>query len=579
MSLVRRRGRGAPARGARVLARTGAPVSTSVAALPLLDGFGPDDDLLVDGTIDAVSATGFCGAALRLARRLPSGPYAINRCEDRTRFLLGSAAVLAAGHTLILPPSRGAEVEGDLQARYPGAYAIADAPAMPGAIPTVVPDAGDLGGAAHWPPPAIAAEQVAAILFTSGSTGAPAAQPKRWSALVRGARTFVGSFGPLPGDAVIVGTVAPQHMFGLETTVLLPWQTGTPVDGRRPLYPADLATCAAGHRARGRRVWLMTTPLHLRAFHAAMAEPPRLAQVVVSTMPLPIELACDVERDWGVAVGEIYGCTEGGMLATRRPARDATFTPGAGLTATLAADGRATLSGGHLDAALVTADRFLAVEDGSQRLRLVGRDRDIVKIAGKRTTLAALSAALASIPGVRDAAYVPAAAEAVRLAALVVAPGHDAQSLRTALAARVDRAFLPRPLAFVAALPRDAQGKLAAAALQAALDEALRVPGARPDRVLCSAGAVPHAHPAFAGHFPGRPILPGVLLLERVERLLREHGLAVAAVDDASFARAVEPGARWSVRVELGDDARARFRVEVDGEKAAAGTLRTRPSA
>ena len=92
-------------------------------------------------------------------------------------------------------------------------------------------------------------------------------------------------------------------------------------------------------------------------------------------------------------------------------------------------------------------------------MRLAGRDADVVKVAGKRSTLAALNAALLSIPGVRDGAYLPPGDGATRLAAVVVAPAHDAQSLRAALATRIDRAFLPRPLAFVAALPRDRAGQ------------------------------------------------------------------------------------------------------------------------
>jgi acyl-coenzyme A synthetase/AMP-(fatty) acid ligase len=56
-----------------------------------------------------------------------------------------------------------------------------------------------------------------------------------------------------------------------------------------------------------------------------------------------------------------------------------------------------------------------------------------------------------------------------RLAALVVAPGMAAGEILDALRAGVDPVFLPRPLKIVAALPRNAAGKLPRAALLDAL--------------------------------------------------------------------------------------------------------------
>jgi acyl-coenzyme A synthetase/AMP-(fatty) acid ligase len=53
----------------------------------------------------------------------------------------------------------------------------------------------------------------------------------------------------------------------------------------------------------------------------------------------------------------------------------------------------------------------------------------------------------------------------MRLAAFVVAPGHTIESLMSALRQRIDAAFLPRPLCIVAALPRNALGKLPRQAL------------------------------------------------------------------------------------------------------------------
>ncbi|MGH6624305.1 MAG: hypothetical protein ACREBN_10050 [Burkholderiaceae bacterium] len=50
------------------------------------------------------------------------------------------------------------------------------------------------------------------------------------------------------------------------------------------------------------------------------------------------------------------------------------------------------------------------------------------------------------------------------------------------------------------------------------------------------------AHPALAGHFPGAPIVPAAVLLERVERELSQAGKTLLAVERMKFLRPVAPG-------------------------------------
>lgn len=89
---------------------------------------------------------------------------------------------------------------------------------------------------------------------------------------------------------------------------------------------------------------------------------------------------------------------------------------------------------------------------------------------------------------------------------------------------------------------------------------------------------VPADHPAFAGHFPGRPILPGVVLLGYACRVLGEVlGRAVPPCDIASakFLRPVPPGA--CLRVRVAETATAwRFDLFDGDEAVATGTLKVR---
>ena len=108
---------------------------------------------------------------------------------------------------------------------------------------------------------------------------------------------------------------------------------------------------------------------------------------------------------------------------------------------------------------------------------LHGRNADLVNIAGKRTSLAHLNYHLNSIEGVRDGVFVvpdDTASAVPRLMAFVVAPGVTREAILDALRTRIDAAFMPRPLTFVAALPRNDTGKLPRAALQALAETADR---------------------------------------------------------------------------------------------------------
>ena len=377
-----------------------------------------------------------------LAARLPDKPYAVNLCEDRHAFMVGFAACLLARQTTLLPPSRAPEaIEEACGGR--DAYRLTDADVLAAGPVSAV----DM--------PEVDADHVAVVVFTSGSTGRPVAHDKSWGSLVAGARALGSRLG---ATGSIVGTVPAQHMFGLETTVMLPSQAGLAVHAGRPLLPADIA--AALGAMPGPR-WLMTTPLQLRACVAAREALPALAGVVAATMPLDAQLAKDAERLWNAPVLEFYGSTEAGVLALRRPASSAAWElfPGVNFAER---GGALWVEGGHIAAPQPVEDEI--ERRGARHFVLHGRKSGLLKIAGKRTSLDALNAALGRIEGVRDGAFY-LRADGKRVGALAVAPGLGARALRAALRRHIDPAFLPRPLHLVEALPRSENGKLAQAAL------------------------------------------------------------------------------------------------------------------
>src|SRR5205085_657716 len=104
------------------------------------------------------------------------------------------------------------------------------------------------------------------------------------------------------------------------------------------------------------------------------------------------------------------------------------------------------------------------------------------------------------------------------------------------LRARIDPVFLPRPLYRVAQLPRNATGKLPHAAL-AELFAQCRTQ--KPPRLT-----IPADHPALAGHFPGNPIVPGVVILARIAEAIRSTfpNIELGALMNARFHATLKAG-------------------------------------
>lgn len=69
-------------------------------------------------------------------------------------------------------------------------------------------------------------------------------------------------------------------------------------------------------------------------------------------------------------------------------------------------------------------------------------------------------------------------------------------------------------------------------------------------------------HPAFAGHFPGNPVVPGVLLVDAVVALAESSGLPAGALRLAQvkFLQSLLPGQAAAIEIERAE-ARWRFRV------------------
>lgn len=475
------------------------------AVLPLLAAFDPARVIAWrDG--EPVCAARFLADAEGQAALLPARGPVLNLCGDRYCFAVGLAAALMRGQTSLLPPNALPDTLARLLGTEPSLYGLTDDPAL--AVPGLALQQAAQHGASNGrsaPPavaadhavsetrsvvPLVAAEQAAVCLLTSGSTGVPQPHLKTWGTLVRNIEAAAERLAvllerPSLAGLNLVATVPAQHSYGLESSVLLALLGGAAFDAGRPFYPADIAF-ALERLPRPRA--LVTTPFHLKTLMASGLRLPPTDLVLCATAPLSPQLALAAERAFGGPLIEIYGCTEVGQVATRRTAQsDVWQTFGAlrvaregGCIESAGLEGgeegsagtgeRFVVSGGHVPEPAALADVLqLAAPGDGRHFRLLGRAGDVIHVAGKRSSLAHLNYHLNSIEGVHDGAFwlPPDVADAVvRPVAFVVAPGLQATHIAAELRARLDPVFVPRRVFKVAALPREATGKLGAQALE-----------------------------------------------------------------------------------------------------------------
>ncbi|HEX6720662.1 MAG TPA: AMP-binding protein [Burkholderiaceae bacterium] len=417
-----------------------------------------------------ISAQRFVEQATALAERLPADGLPVNLCTDRYLFLLGFVAGLMRGQMSLLPPN--AMPQTLRQLAQPGAAApyalVDDAQQDTGglhAVPLSHDDAAPATDVAARVP-AFDPEMWSACLLTSGSTGVPQPQRRRWRALTLSIEAERRSLAQLLGwptiDGLnIVATVPAQHSYGFESSVLLALLGGAAFDAGRPFYPADIA--AALERLPRPRA-LVTTPVHLKALLGSGLALPAVDLVLSATAPLSPQMAQQAETRLSARTLEIYGCTEAGQVAARRTTDGEVWTTLGDLRlhSEPAADGeRFIVSGGHVLQPTPLADLLELVD--AQHFKLLGRANDLIHVAGKRSSLSHLNFHLNRIEGVLDGAFwlpdeVPGSV--VRLVAFVVAPGLSARQITDALRRDVESAFVPRRVVQVERLPREATGKL-----------------------------------------------------------------------------------------------------------------------
>jgi acyl-coenzyme A synthetase/AMP-(fatty) acid ligase len=417
----------------------------------------------------AVSLAQFQREVAAIASCLPSSGAMINLCEDRYRFIAAYAAALTRRHTVLLPASRVEQVVIEVQEANSGSYRFDDA---------AVDAAMTAASLISFVDPNFNRDDVAMVGYTSGSTGRPQPQQKSWSSMHASAAHNGAAIRRMmnvePERMLwLLATVPPQHMYGMELSVVLPMLREVAVHSARPLFPADIARALTELPAP--RI-LVSTPVHLRAIVDSVQPFPEIALIVSATAPLDPSLARAVEAKLDAPLLEMFGSTETCVIASRRTAIEDHWELYEGVILQPSSE-HTPVSAPWLPDSLALPDVVELREDG--RFIVRGRNADMIEVAGKRASLAELTQRVLAIEGVEDAVVVQPDAAGPgairRVAALVVAPTRTGRDILRDLAGRVDPAFLPRPLLLVETLPRNEVGKLPREKVLALLRQAMTV--------------------------------------------------------------------------------------------------------
>ncbi|WP_395061835.1 AMP-binding protein [Paraburkholderia silvatlantica] len=529
-------------------------------------------DLLVTGCreprsvvcVDGANATDFAtfrAHALGIAARMRTRPglrFAL-WSDDPYAFACALFGLLVAGKVPVIPANATPGYLAELSDAYDAVLDENELAAWCADTPAIQP---------VEPGTAIGANALL-TLFTSGSSGTPKPVDKTLAQFDAEVHTLEATWGALLGDAAVLASVPHHHIYGLLFRVFWPLAAGRPFARATCADPAQLQVRIAECAAHRDSTVVVSTPAQLSRWpdlpgFATLGPQPRA--FFSSGGPLPLDTAKQYAATFGAAPLEIYGSTETGGIAWRNQNDVQAWTPMPGIAVRAGAaeeGGALEVRSPHLghDGWHRTDDK--AAFDGHGRFVLQGRLDRVVKVDGKRVSLSAMESKLLLHAGVAEVRTVLLeGCSRERIGALVVlsAEGRETlrrdgrvlllKALRRHLAAWFDAVVLPRHWRIHGALPVDSRGKIQAQAvarafaasvegfeLLAQLDE----PEGRTFELR-----VPHTLVHFAGHFPGLPILPGVVQVDWAMRFARDWvpGVrALASIDQLKFTMPVPPGA------------------------------------
>ena len=480
--------------------------------------------------------------------------------ENFPRFCTWFLALLAAGKDIVLPPHLREGMRKQLRSRdIPVVTDIADFGAFPPPLPKSLPAAEDFRF------PDFGGRVIS--FFTSGSTSDPKLIRKKFETIAAEVDFHLRE-ATFPGDApLVVASVSAHHMLGLLHRFLIPLKAGFPMAEETLISVEDLAEL----RERGTKIFLVTTPSFLdkvAANRALCAFPRDCVRIVSSGAALRKETADAALEIFGVSPYEIFGSTEAGGVAFRRQERGSTWTLFPCVHAETDALNRPLISSPFCGEEPFLMQDAISLT-GTRSFELHGRLDRLVKIAEHRVLLPEIEAGFEKHEFVARAHFLLLDGARPRLGALLEPTVEGAEflkkntkrafvaRLKTDLGDDIDPFAFPKKIRIVREIPTNAQGKFVRNELMPLFKSSIAEPvteNLRIDENSVSAELtfVPESI-YFRGHFPGVPILPGVVQTHFAYVFAKRFLNVPAApkrILKLKFVRIISPGETVSLTLE-----------------------------
>jgi malonyl-CoA/methylmalonyl-CoA synthetase len=360
------------------------------------------------------------------------------------------------------------------------------------AAPALVVDDATLAGMAAEIEPgaelaivARGADDLAAILYTSGTTGRSKGAMLSHGNLASNALVLKHAWRWQEGD-VLIHALPIYHVHGLFVAL-----HGALLNGSTMLWHAAF-DAGAVIDDMANATMLMGVP----TFYVRLAAHPRLAREAAATMrlfvsgsaPLREATFAEFEAKTGHRILERYGMTEAGMICSNpydgdripgtvgyplpgveaRIRNEVLEIRGPNLFKGYWRNPEKTAEEMRADGFFITGD--IATMDETGRVAIVGRARDLIIAGGLNIYPKEVELALDAVPGVGESAVIgvphPDLGEAVVAVVTRADPALDEAAILAALAGTLARFKQPRRILFAEALPRNAMGKVQKAALR-----------------------------------------------------------------------------------------------------------------